>query len=818
MKNQAVKTHTECRMCKSSTLTEFLNLGKQPLANSFLRRTDLKRPEPMYPLRVLFCSTCGLSQLGEVVDPNLLFRDYIYFSSGMPKLSDHFRQYAEEVVCNFAPSKKDLVVEIGSNDGILLSAVKKLGPRVLGIDPALNVVKIANKLGATTMADFFSEKLADKIVKKYGKARAVIGNNVVAHIDDHHDLIRGVKKLLTDDGVFVFEAPYLVDMFENLTFDTIYHEHLSYLSVRPLSRLFGLFGMEIFDVKILPVQGNSLRVYVGNKDAHTVKPIVQELIEREMKLGMHTLGAHQRLAKDIRKLKQEVRKILANLKSRGRKVAAYGAPAKGNTLLNYFGIGPDIIEYATEALPSKVGLYTPGMRIPVHDIDEARRNPPDYYLLLAWNYQDTILEKESDFRNRGGKFILPVGHKRIIEDNTRVSYAQAVYGKQEIAAVVKVLGNPSRIVPGYAVREFEKRIADVFGKKYGVMVNSGSSANELALEVLHLPKGAEVITPILTFATTLAPLVRRGLIPVFVDVEPGTYVVDIRQVERAVTPKTKALMIPSLIGNVPAMDKLRKIAKRHSLYFIEDSCDTLGAKFKNKPSGGYSDITTTSFYASHIITTAGAGGMVCFHDPVLAKEALVLSSWGRESALFGVHEKSEDITKRFRGLVDGEPYDAKFIFSACGYNFQPAELNGAFGLAQLNRLEEFTSIRKRNFAKLKQFFAKYADLFELPRQGAHVDTAWLSFPLTIKKGAPFSRFELTKYLEEHNIQTRPIFTGNVLRQPAFHKILHRKLEKEYPVTDHIMRNGFLIGAHHGMTEKHMKHLQETVVNFLKPYV
>lgn len=805
-------------MCRSKKLVQFLDLGKQPLANSFLRKSDLSRPEPKYPLRVLFCKECGLSQLGEVVDPGILFRKYIYFSSGMPKLSDHFRQYAEEVVEKFAPRKKDLVVEIGSNDGILLSAVKALGPRVLGIDPALNVARIANKLGAETIVDFFSERLAEKIVKKYGKARAILGNNVVAHIDDHHDLVRGVRALLAEDGVFIFEAPYLADMFENLTFDTIYHEHLSYLSVRPLARLFDRFGMEIFDVKVLPVQGNSLRVYAAKKGTHKVRPIVQQLIKKEKKLGMDTLEAHRRLAGKIVGLKKEVVGMLAGLKKEGKHIAAYGAPAKGNTLLNYFGIGPSVIEYATEELPSKVGLYTPGMRIPVVHIKEARHSPPDYFLLLAWNYKDTILERENDFRNKGGRFILPVGHERIIGENIRVSYAQAVYGKEEINAVLKVLDNPNRIAPGYAVREFEKRVAQIFGKKYGVMVNSGSSANELALEVLHLPKGSEVITPVLTFATTLSPIVRRGLVPVFVDVEPGTYVANIKQVEDAITSKTKAFMIPSLIGNVPDMARLRQLARKHALYFVEDSCDTLGAEFKGKPSGSYSDITTTSFYASHIVTTAGAGGMVCFHNPSLAKEALVLSNWGRESALFGVHEKSEDIAKRFKGFVDGERYDAKFIFSACGYNFQPAELNGAFGLAQLDRLEEFERRRKENFAKLQRFFAKYQHLFELPRQDRKTDTTWLSFPLTIKKGAPFSRFAITKYLEEHNIQTRPIFTGNVLRQPAFRAIPHKERKEGYPVTDHIMRNGFLIGAHHGMAQEQMRHLQKTFESFLRGYL
>ena len=261
---------TKCRICEGSNLRQFIDLGETALANSFLKMGDLKKKEPKLPLRVLFCEDCYFSQLGEVVDPEVLFRDYVYFSSAMPALPQHFKDYAMEVCDSFIASKEDLVVELGSNDGLLLSAINVLGPRILGVDPAVNIAKVANKGGITTIPEFFGHDLSRKIVEKHGHANAIIGNNVVAHIDDHHDLVKGVKNLLTDDGVFIFEAPYLVDMFENLTFDTIYHEHLSYLSVRPLMRLFEVHGMEIFDVKTFPVQGVSLRVYAAKKGARRV--------------------------------------------------------------------------------------------------------------------------------------------------------------------------------------------------------------------------------------------------------------------------------------------------------------------------------------------------------------------------------------------------------------------------------------------------------------------------------------------------------------------------------------------------------------------
>lgn len=409
-----VKKLDKCRICGSKNLKVFLSLGKVALANSFLRKSDLNKKEDKFPLAVCFCNNCKLSQLTHVVNPEILFRDYVYFSSRMPVLPQHFKDYAKDVVSRFAKKKNNLVIEIGSNDGILLSAIKNLGPKVLGIDPAVNIAKVANQRGIETLPEFFSQKLALKVRKKYGPAKALIGNNVVAHINDHHDLVSGAKKLLDKDGVFIFEAPYLVDMFENYTFDTIYHEHLSYLSVRPLMELFKQYGMEIFDVQIFPVQGNSLRVFAGNKGKHKILPSIKKLLDKEKKLKMDQFSTYFELAKKVHQMKDQTIKLLKDLKAKGKTIAGYGAPAKGNTLLSFYKIGPNILDFATEGLPSKIGLYTPGTHIPVIDIEAARKNPPDYYLMLAWNYKDAILAKEADFRKNGGKFIMPVGKVGIL--------------------------------------------------------------------------------------------------------------------------------------------------------------------------------------------------------------------------------------------------------------------------------------------------------------------------------------------------------------------------------------------------------------------
>lgn len=400
----------------------------------------------------------------------------------------------------------------------------------------------------------------------------------------------------------------------------------------------------------------------------------------------------------------------------------------------------------------------------------------------------------------------------------RVFYALAIYGKEEIAAVNEVLATPLQLGTGERVKKFEQAVAKLFGKPYGIMVNSGSSANLLAIEALDFPPGSEVITPVLTFSTTLAPLLQKGLNPVFVDVVPGTYVIDVDKIEKAITRKTRALMIPSLLGNIPDMQKLQRIAKKHKLFFIEDSCDTLGATFAGKPTGYYSDISTTSFYASHIITAAGSGGMACVHNPKLAHEILIKSCWGRDSTLFGVHEKSEDIKKRFAGRIGTQPYDAKFVFSEVGYNLQSGELNAAFGLEQLKRLGVFGARRRANFKRLYRFFKHYEQFFILPVQDPRAKTNWLAFPLTIREGAPISRMEITRYLEEHNIQTRPIFTGNVLRQPGFSSLSKSTKADKFPVADEVMENGFVIGCHHGLGNVELDYLESMVSDFLKKYV
>jgi len=398
----------------------------------------------------------------------------------------------------------------------------------------------------------------------------------------------------------------------------------------------------------------------------------------------------------------------------------------------------------------------------------------------------------------------------------KIYYGKAIYDKKEINASLSVLKSKSlTLIDGPLVKELEKKISKLFGKKYGLMVNSGSSANLLALASLNLKKGDEVITPTLTFSTTVAPIYQLGLTPHFIDVERNSFVAKIDQIKKAINKKTKAIMVPNLLGNVPNWKNIFQIAKKKNIKLIEDSADTIGYRVNNKNLGKYSDITTNSMYASHIITGAGFGGIVCFNDKKTYERAKLLRGWGRSSAIFN---ESEGIKKRFSIKVDGIPYDGKYIFSDMGYNFLPSEISAAFALEQLKKLSKSIKKRNSNFVNLKNFFSNFPDYFELPTQQKGLITAWLAYPIIIKNGVKLNRQKLQIFLEKKGIQTRTIFTGNILRQPIMKKRFYKKVKNAESNSNNIMRNGVLIGCHHGLNKKDLDYIKKTFSLFMKEHV
>jgi CDP-6-deoxy-D-xylo-4-hexulose-3-dehydrase len=366
---------------------------------------------------------------------------------------------------------------------------------------------------------------------------------------------------------------------------------------------------------------------------------------------------------------------------------------------------------------------------------------------------------------------------------------------------------------GDAVARFEYKIAKLFSKRYGLMVNSGSSALMLATNVLNFKKGDEIIAPCLNFGTAVSSIILSGATPILVDIDVNTLQIDVNKIQKKITKKTKGIIVPNLIGNVPDWRKIKILAKKYKLKIIEDSADTLGAKINNKPTGIYSDISITSFYGSHIISCAGNGGMFLTNDKKTYDRAKVLRSWGRMSTLI---KDSENIDKRLDIKLNGYEYDKKFIFSEVGYNFEPSEIGASFGLVQLKKFKHFSNVRNRNFKLHYDFFKKLKNYFIVPKIEKNVKTNFLAYPIILKNNVNFSRKKFQIYLENNNIQTRPIFSGNILRHPAFRNLISSKNKlNSFKNSDYIMKNGLLIGCHQGLNKKKIEYIHSKIQKFLK---
>ncbi len=408
---------TSCRACGGNQLEAFLRLGDQPLANSFPKSSAEFAGEPRYPLDVYRCRDCSLVQLLDVISPEVLFRDYIYVTGTSDTIAEHTLSYAASVVSGLGLGADDLVVEVASNDGSLLGCFSKQGVRTLGIEPARNIAAMAREHGIDTIAEFFSSELARKVRVEHGAASAVIANNVLAHVDDTQDFLAGCKELLDTNGRVITEFPYLGDLLDRMEYDTVYHEHLCYFSVIALMRLYEAVGLVILRIDRMPVHGGSLRVYATHKSEMSPDHAraVREMGDSERRKGYHTAEPYDQLAKAVQDNRESLLALLRTLKSEGKTIAAYGAPAKGNTLLNYCGIDTELVDYIVDKNPLKVGLYTPGTHIPVRPVSTLASEKPDYLLILPWNIADEIMQQQAEFAARRGKFILPIPQPRVIE-------------------------------------------------------------------------------------------------------------------------------------------------------------------------------------------------------------------------------------------------------------------------------------------------------------------------------------------------------------------------------------------------------------------
>ena len=405
-----------CRSCGSEALELVLSLGSTPLANSLLRAEDLEKPEPRFPLDLVFCRTCTLVQITETVPPEQLFREYLYFSSFSETMLAHARDLVGRFREELGLGAGSLAVEIASNDGYLLQYYKAAGIPVLGIEPAENVARVAIKeRGIPTLSEFFGIALAKRLVVEGRRADVVHANNVLAHVADLGGFVDGIREILADDGVAALEFPYLGDMIEHSEFDTIYHEHLCYFSLGALVHLFDRHGLKALDVERLPLHGGSLLLTVGRASSRrSPKPAVAALLGEERRQGMHEPAYYRGFADRVLRLKAELRELLGRLRAEGHRIAAYGAAAKGSTLLNTFGIGAETLDFVVDRNTHKQGLSMPGVRIPVVAPEKLVERMPAYTLLLTWNFADEILRQQDEYRRRGGKFIVPIPEVRVL--------------------------------------------------------------------------------------------------------------------------------------------------------------------------------------------------------------------------------------------------------------------------------------------------------------------------------------------------------------------------------------------------------------------
>lgn len=415
MKNfPLIKKVDSCRVCKANDFTKVLTFGPTPLANAFLTKKRVDGEEYFYPLDVYFCNNCKFLTLGHVVSPVELFKDYVYVSSTSQVFINHFKTFAKEVYKKFKLTQKSLVLDIGSNDGILLKPFKALGAKVLGIEPASKIAAVAQKEGVETISEFFSVQLAKQIVERFGNVKIATATNVFAHIDDLDEVIKGLDVLLDKDGLFIMEAPYLIDFLQKKYFDLVYHEHLSYWSIKSLIALFKRFDMEVFDVQKVAVHGGTIRVFISKKGAYKKEKNVEKFLSLEKKWKLEQKETYLQFEKEVLENKIKLLALLKKIKSENKKIVGYGAPAKGNTLLNYFSIGQEFLDYIVDDSSWKQGLYSPGKRIPVVSSKVLANDKVDYILILAWNFAESIMANNAEFSKKGGRFIIPVPKPIII--------------------------------------------------------------------------------------------------------------------------------------------------------------------------------------------------------------------------------------------------------------------------------------------------------------------------------------------------------------------------------------------------------------------
>ena len=767
----------------------------KPWCNGFLREEELGT-EPFYPLRVVYCHDCATAQLDYTVAKEIMFGDHTYLSGMTRSLSEHFAYVAGEIDRRFAaPGWEKSVLDIGSNDGTQLKHFQALGYDVLGVESSAQTAAIAQDAGVPTVHAFFNMDLAKQLDRQFGAINAA---GVFFHLEELHSVAEGIRESLRDDGVFVVQFLYMKRIVENLAFDQIYHEHLLYYNLRTLDVLLDRHGLAMFDAHLVPIHGGSMIAFVTHAGQRPPSERLTALREEEDAANANAFSTYTDFAQRIEGMKAENLAYLDRARQAGKRVYGMGAPVKGNTLLNYFGIGTDYVEFLVEKNELRRGLFSPGMHIPII-LEEEVKEPPDIYYVLAWNFKKEILANHADEVRRGVEFYFPVNPKEVCDgpgvqikgpspakEETSLHWPlmEDNITREDLDEVIAFLQDVPVLTQAGQVRAFEDEWSTWLGVRHSVMVNSGSSANFISMAVIrHLFGGGEVIVPTLTWVSDIASVLAAGLTPVFVDVNPRTLGMDEDQVLSKISPKTRAVFLTHVLGFNALTDRLLGGLRERNILLIEDACESHGTEFRGRKAGTFGLLSNFSFYFAHHMSTI-EGGMISTDDAEVCDLVRMLRSHGmvREAASASVREKHE------RACPDLNP---KFIFAYPSGNYRSTEINAVIGRSQLKRLDDSNRLRRRNFELFLQNLDSACFQTDFDLEGS-VNYA---FVLILREPDTQLRDRVVGVLDTHGIEHRRGTSGggNQLRQPYLRDMVPAHMPQDFPNVEHVHFFGFYIG-------------------------
>lgn len=695
----------KCRHCAFEVSLTLVDLGSVPPSNAYLTEALLGSPERWYPLRVLVCENCWLVQTEDFAEVTELFTpQYAYFSGYSEIWLAHCEQYVNATVDRFGLDESSYVVEIAANDGSLLRYVAALGIPCSGVEPTAATAAVARSLGIPIVEDFFGLGLAERMLTEGPAADLVAANNVLPHVPDINDFVAGVAKLLKHDGVATFEFQHVVNLINNVHFDTIYHEHFSYLSFTSAIRILAGNGLQVFDVERLPTHGGSLRVYAQRSETgeHQENTRVSELLDEENAAGLQTRKYYAGFQAKSEKVKDDFLAFLITARRTGKTVVGYGAAAKGNTLINFAGVRSDLLPFVVDGNPAKQGMFLPGSRIPIVTEDRIRELRPDYVVILPWNVQHEIEAQLAYISDWGGQFwviaqredeaistvrtpIEPRTEPRSAERGERalstsnsIPVFNPLIGQPEFDAATEAL-ELGWLGMGAYVGEFEEELKNlVGGDRHVVATSTGHAALHLALLSMGVGPGDEVITPSFNNIADFQAILAVGAKPVFCDILDETLCIDVEKAEALVGPNTKAIIAMDYDCFLADHGAVRQLSQRHGLRVLHDAAHSLGSNYDGTPVGSFSDVTMFSFDAVKTVTCIDGGALVVRSEEEVARL--------HEMRLIGMGQPASVMYGNQRAWT----YDVKRL----GFRYHMANLHAAIGLAQLARLPQITKTRQ----------------------------------------------------------------------------------------------------------------------------